>query len=119
MTYAIDWIIRSSPLFPLTTLIIIVYLFRIFFDPPHYTVMENIGSFNVTIVREGGDLNLPVQVDYKTEDGTACSPDDYSGVAGTLTFGPGETEKTVELSVEDDDLFEEDEHFYIRVSNPR
>merc|ERR1712008_553010 len=35
------------------------------------------------------------------------------------TFGPGETEKTVELSVEDDDLLEEDEHFYIRVSNPR
>merc|ERR1711884_985506 len=92
---------------------------RIFFDPPHYTVMENIGTFDVTIVREGGDLNLPVQVDYKTEDGTACSPDDYSGVAGTLTFGPGETEKKVQLSVEDDDMFEEDEHFYIRVSNPR
>jgi len=92
---------------------------RIFFDPPHYTVMENIGTFDVTIVREGGDLSLPVQVDYKTEDGTACSPDDYSGVAGTLTFGPGETEKKVELSVEDDDMFEEDEHFYIRVSNPR
>merc|ERR1712241_313431 len=47
---------------------------RIFFDPPHYTVMENIGTFDVTIVREGGDLSLPVQVDYKTEDGTACSP---------------------------------------------
>merc|ERR1712048_1033369 len=92
---------------------------RIFFDPPHYTVMENIGTFDVTIVREGGDLSLPVCVDYKTEDGTACSPDDYSGVAGTLTFGPGETEKKVELSVEDDDMFEEDEHFYIRVSNPR
>merc|ERR1711997_463807 len=92
---------------------------RIFFDPPHYTVMENIGSFNVTIVREGGDLNLPVQVDYKTEDGTACSPDDYSGVAGTLTFGPGVKEQQVELSVEDDDVFEEDEHFYIRISNPR
>merc|ERR1712141_671346 len=92
---------------------------RIFLDPPHYTVMENIGTFDVTIVREGGDLSLPVQVDYKTEDGTACSPDDYSGVAGTLTFGPGETEKKVELSVEDDDMFEEDEHFYIRVSNPR
>merc|ERR550539_2056252 len=92
---------------------------RIFFDPPHYTVMENIGSFDVTIVRKGGDLNTAVCVDYKTEDGTACSPDDYSGVAGTLTFGPGETEEKVELSVEDDDMFEEDEHFYIRVSNPR
>jgi len=92
---------------------------RILFDPPHYTVMENIGSFDVTIIRKGGDLNTSVCVDYKTEDGTACSPDDYSGVAGTLTFGPGETEKKVELSVEDDDMFEEDEHFYIRVSNPR
>jgi len=92
---------------------------RIYFDPPHYTVMENIGTFDVTIVRKGGDLNTAVCVDYKTEDGTACSPDDYSGVAGTLTFGPGETEKKVELSVEDDDMFEEDEHFYIRVSNPR
>merc|ERR1711997_471887 len=64
-------------------------------------------------------MGTAVCVDYKTEDGTACSPDDYSGVAGTLTFGPGETSKTVELSVEDDDMFEEDEHFYIRVSNPR
>ena len=50
---------------------------RIFFDPPHHTVMENIGKFMVTIVREGGDLSLPVCVDYKTEDGTACDPDDY------------------------------------------
>jgi len=92
---------------------------RIFFDPPHYTVMESVGSFEVTIVREGGDLSLPVCVDYKTEDGTACSPDDYTGVEGTLNYGPGETEKKVTLSVEDDDIFEEDEHFYIRISNPR
>merc|ERR1719210_1552237 len=92
---------------------------RIMFDPPHYTVMENVGQFEVTIVREGGDLNIPVQVDYKTEDGTACSPDDYTGVSGTLTFGPGVTEQKVELEVMDDDVFEEDEHFYIRISNPR
>ena len=42
---------------------------RIYFDPPHYTVMENIGTFDVTIVRKGGDLNTAVCVDYKTEDG--------------------------------------------------
>ena len=29
------------------------------------------------------------------------------------------TEQKVTLSVEDDDIFEEDEHFYIRISNPR
>ena len=73
----------------------------------------------MTIVREGGDLNLPVQVDYKTEDGSACSPDDYTEAVGTLTFGPGVTEQKVTLEVMDDDVFEEDEHFYIRISNPR
>merc|ERR1712165_400960 len=92
---------------------------RIYFDPPHYTVMECVGTFMVTIVRKGGDLSLPVCVDYKTEDGTACSPDDYTGVSGTLTFGPGVTEQQVELEVMDDDIFEDDEHFYIRISNPR
>merc|ERR1719346_48949 len=92
---------------------------RIMFDPPHYTVMESVGLFEVTIVREGGDLNLPVQVDYKTEDGSACSPDDYTEATGTLTFGPGVTEQKVTLEVMDDDVFEEDEHFYIRITNPR
>lgn len=94
-------------------------IMRVLFDPPHYTVMENVGSFEVTIIREGGDLNLAILVDYKTEDGTACSNEDYTEAVGTLTFGPGITEQKVMLSVEDDDVFEEDEHFYIRISNPR
>jgi len=92
---------------------------RVMFDPPHYTVMESVGTFEVTVVREGGDLNTTVQVDYKTEDGTASSEGDYIEAIGTLTFGPGETQKMVTLEVLDDDVFEEDEHFYIRISNLR
>merc|ERR1719283_810914 len=92
---------------------------RIMFDPPHYTVMESVGTFEVTIIREGGDLNTTIQVDYKTEDGTASHPGDYIEAVGTLTFGPGETQKMVTLEVLDDDVFEEDEHFYIRISNLR
>jgi len=92
---------------------------RIMFDPPHYTVMESVGTFEVTIVREGGDLNTTVQVDYKTEDGTASCEGDYVEASGTLTFGPGETQKMVTLEVLDDDVFEDDEHFYIRISNLR
>merc|ERR1719232_1681399 len=92
---------------------------RIFFDPPHYTVMESAGCFPVTIVREGGDMNETIQVDYKTEDGSASSEGDYIEAIGTLTFGPGETQKHVTLEVLDDDVFEEDEHFYIRISNLR
>ena len=92
---------------------------RIFFDPPHYTVMESVGTFEVTIVREGGDMSETLQVDYKTEDGTASSEGDYIEAIGTLTFGPNETQKHVTLEVLDDDVFEEDEHFYIRISNLR
>merc|ERR1719435_51246 len=92
---------------------------RLMFDPPHYTVMESVGTFEVTVVREGGDLNQTIQVDYKTEDGSASSEGDYIEAIGTLTFGPGETQKMVTLEVLDDDVFEEDEHFYIRISNLR
>merc|ERR1719295_714070 len=92
---------------------------RIMFDPPHYTVMESVGTFEVTVIREGGNLSQTVQVDYKTEDGTASSEGDYIEAVGTLTFGPNETKKTVTLEVLDDDVFEDDEHFYIRISNLR
>merc|ERR1712158_114269 len=92
---------------------------RIFFDPPHYTVMESVGTFEVTVVREGGDMSQTIQVDYKTEDGSASSEGDYIEAIGTLTFGPGETQKMVTLEVLDDDVFKEDEHFYIRISNLR
>merc|ERR1719289_853744 len=92
---------------------------RIMFDPPHYTVMESVGTFEVTVVREGQDMNTTLQVDYKTEDGTASSDGDHIEAVGTLTFGPGETQKMITLEVLDDDVFEDDEHFYIRISNLR
>merc|ERR1712106_604787 len=76
---------------------------RLMFDPPHYTVMESVGTFEVTILREGGNLNQAVQVDYKTEDGTASSEGDYIEATGTLTFAAGETKKTVTLEVVEGD----------------
>jgi len=39
--------------------------------------------------------------------------------SGTLYFAPGVTEQKIELEVLDDDVFEEDEHFYCRISNVR
>nr|XP_031833673.1 sodium/calcium exchanger 2 isoform X3 [Nomia melanderi] len=90
---------------------------RIFFEPGHYTVMENVGTFEVGVTRAGGDLSKPCSVDYCTEDGSAEAGSDYISAKGTLTFDPGETKKTIKLSVIDDELFEEDEHFYVRLSN--
>jgi solute carrier family 8 (sodium/calcium exchanger) len=92
---------------------------RVFFDPGHYTVMENVGTFEVTVVREGGDPNAIVMVDYRSEDGSANAGSDYIGVSGTLVFGPNEKEKSFSIEVLDDDVFEEDEHFYVRLTNLR
>ncbi|CAM1325414.1 SLC8A3 (predicted) [Pycnogonum litorale] len=94
-------------------------IMKIFFNPGHYTVMENVGTFEVKVVREGGDNNTTVYVDYRTEDGTANAHSDYEPTEGTLVFYPGETFKTFSIAVIDDDVFEEDEHFYVRLSNLR
>ncbi|KAM3959342.1 sodium/calcium exchanger 3 [Aphomia sociella] len=88
------------------------------FDPNHYTVMENCGSFEVRVVR-AGDLNGEITVQYTTEDGTAEAGSDYVAANGSLIFRHGETEKTFSVQVIDDDVFEEDEYFYVRLSSPK
>lgn len=88
------------------------------FDPDHYTVMENCGSFEVRVVR-GGDLTGEISVQYTTEDGTAEAGSDYVAAQGSLLFRHGETEKTFTVQVIDDDVFEEDEHFYVRLTSPK
>ena len=92
---------------------------RVFFDPGHYTVMENVGTFNLTVTREGGDMEKTLYVDYKTEDGTANAGSDYEHAEGTLVFYPMDTHKQFSVTVIDDDIFEEDEHFCVRLSNLR
>lgn len=87
---------------------------RIFFEPGHYTVMENVGTFEVGVKRAGGDLKTRCTVDYYTEDGSAEAGSDYVSSKGSLIFEPGETTKAITLSVIDDELFEEDEYFYVR-----
>ena len=43
-----------------------------------------------------------VTVDWTTVDGTATAGEDYTAASGTLTFGPGETGKTVRIAVLND-----------------
>ena len=92
---------------------------RIFFEPGHYTVMENVGVFQCTVARRGGNLNNTVYVDYRTEDGTANAGSDYLFAEGTIVFHPNEQHKQFPITILDDDIFEEDEHFYVRLSNIR
>uniref|UniRef100_A0A913HRB0 Calx-beta domain-containing protein n=1 Tax=Strongyloides stercoralis TaxID=6248 RepID=A0A913HRB0_STRER len=92
---------------------------RIFFDPAHYTILENVGTFDVVVGRDGGPEGLTVMVDYYTEDGTANSGSDYIPVKGTLTFYPEDKHQRISIEIVDDDVFEEDEHFYLHLKNLR
>jgi Calx-beta domain len=59
-----------------------------------------------------------VTVDYATADGTATTTDsDYQAASGTLTFNPGDTSKTITVSVNGDTVFEPDETFFVNLSN--
>ncbi|XP_037613840.1 solute carrier family 8 member 4b isoform X2 [Sebastes umbrosus] len=92
---------------------------RMDFEPPLYQCFENCGSLKLTVARRGGDAGVTVKVDYRTEDGTANAGSDYEFAEGTLLFKPGETLKEITVGVIDDDIFEEDEYFYVHLSNPR
>ena len=69
-------------------------------------------------VARSGDLSQTTTVDYATADGTATSDEDYTATAGTLTFAPGETSKTVSVLITQDDIFEGDEAFTLTLSAP-
>jgi CSLREA domain-containing protein len=60
-----------------------------------------------------------VSINYQTADGTATvSDNDYQAASGTVTFNPGETNKTVTVQVNGDVKFEADETFFVNLSNP-
>ncbi|XP_017297586.1 sodium/calcium exchanger 1-like isoform X3 [Kryptolebias marmoratus] len=92
---------------------------KVFFDPGSYQCLENCGSVALNVVRRGGDLTTTLSVNYRTEDGTANAGSDYRFTEGTVVFKPGETEKEICVDIIDDDIFEEDEHFLVHLSNVR
>ena len=59
-----------------------------------------------------------VTVDYATAGGTATAGEDYTAVSGTLTFAPGETEKTVPVAIRDDTHDEGEETAGLQLSGP-
>ncbi|XP_056613605.1 solute carrier family 8 member 4b [Triplophysa dalaica] len=95
------------------------HITRIEFEPALYQCFENCGSLKLTVQRHGGDAGCTVKVDYRTEDGTANAGSDYEFAEGTLVFKPNENLKEVTVGIIDDDIFEEDEYFHVRLSNPR
>ncbi|WP_246777098.1 Calx-beta domain-containing protein [Microvirga sp. VF16] len=76
------------------------------------------GTMNaVFTVSLSGASTGPVAVSYATEDETAVAGADYTPKSGTLTFAPGETSKTVAVSILSDILSEQNESFKFNLSS--
>ena len=90
---------------------------------------EVLVSINDVTVTEGVELTADfvvslsratsgvVTVDFETLQTTADPASDYYEDDGTLTFQPGETQKTVSIEIQDDALAESDETFDFVLSN--
>ena len=77
--------------------------------------MESIGTFKVLICRHG-KLNNTVKVRVETIDGSANEGEDYQAVDEILTFEPMETEKEIGITIVDDNQWEPDEEFFLKLS---
>ena len=71
-------------------------------------------AFEVTLNRAASET---VTVDYATADGTATAGADYTATSATLTFDPGETAKTVDVTVLDDAHDDTEETLTLTLSN--
>ncbi|MGH9022818.1 MAG: Calx-beta domain-containing protein, partial [Acidimicrobiia bacterium] len=58
-----------------------------------------------------------VTVDFTTADGTAKSPEDFAATSASLTFGPGETLRTIAVPVKGDNLPEGSETFGVNLGH--
>jgi len=72
-------------------------------------------TFTVTLSQASTQT---VTVQYATANGTALAGSDYTPISGTLTFAPGETQKTITVAVLRDTTAEATEAFTLRLSNP-
>jgi large repetitive protein len=73
-------------------------------------------TFTVSLSQASGQS---VSVNYATANGTATvSNNDYVAKSGNVFFAPGETSKTITITIQGDTKKEKDEQFYVNLSGP-
>jgi Tol biopolymer transport system component len=83
---------------------------------PAITVSEGTRFVELTVTRTGGTGSASVEI--STVSGSADERNDFSAISRRLYFGPGETSRTVRLSIIDDRRVEGDETLTVTLSDP-
>lgn len=76
------------------------------------SVSEAAGTATVTVSLSGASANT-ITVNYATSNVSATAGTDYTALTGTLTFAPGQTSKTISVSITDDADLENLETFNV------
>ena len=74
-------------------------------------------SLNFTVTLSAAS-NLAVTANFATADASANAGSDYVSATGTVTFNPGETTKTVAVTINGDTTNEPDETFVVNLTTP-
>lgn len=80
-------------------------------------VDEATGTVDIPVTLSGASTQT-VTVAYAVTGGTALRPDDFSLADGTLTFTPGETEQSIQVTIVSDAIEESDETIELSLSQP-
>jgi autotransporter-associated beta strand protein len=80
-------------------------------------MQERAAVARLVVIRTGGSDGA-VSVNYTTADGTAAAGVHYVPRAGTVTFGPGEIVKTIDIPLIDDSVYSGTTTFSVVLSNP-
>lgn len=77
---------------------------------------EDVAAELVVTLSEASGRSL--EIDYATNDVTANAGSDFTAIAGTLTFAPGNTAQTLTVPINDDSDYEQPETFEVLLLNP-
>jgi solute carrier family 8 (sodium/calcium exchanger) len=87
------------------------------FVSARYAFLEDCGHAVLEVSRSG-PLHCKATVNFKTRDGTATKEQDYDVQEGTIVFDKEESMKTIQIKINDDNAYEENEEFYVDLSDP-
>ena len=86
------------------------------FSQGNYSVPEDLGALTVTVTRSG-DTSGSASVNYASSDGSATQHGDYEIALGTINFAAGDTTKTFQVLINEDNYVEGSEQFTLTLSN--
>lgn len=90
---------------------------RFVFGVDKISIIESTPRLTISVKRIG-DLNKTASVKYESENGTAEKEKDFTNTTGTLSFATGEENKTITINLKEDEIGEDSEVFYIKLTNP-